>query len=229
MASFRQPWEPGPLLSSAWKCRVNKELSAQLPALGRPPCPGLSATSAVPHRPSASVWPALWSSLGPHAAAGLRPEAPSQGSWCLAASSPRLVLTHSPVQGLRATPTPALPQSIVQSREGWTSNVVYWASSGSFLTLFPRLSSLSKDMTFPSHFWMPPADTFLSQLDGCVIFTPSALFWIKCLRLRRSLPVDEGASESTCSSASQERVVLPLGLGEGQLCRHPVGRSGFAS
>ena len=63
--SFRQPWEAEPLLSSAWKCRVNKELLPQPPALGRPPRPGLSAASAVPRRPSASVWPALWLSLGP--------------------------------------------------------------------------------------------------------------------------------------------------------------------
>ena len=56
---------------------------------------------------------------------------------------------------------------------------------------------------------MPPADPFLSPLDGRAIFTPSALFWIQCLRLQRPLLVDEGASESTCSSASQERVVLP--------------------
>ena len=48
------------------------------------------------------------------------------------------------------TPTPALPQSIVQSREGWTLHVTYWASSCSFLTLFPRLSGHSEDVTFPA-------------------------------------------------------------------------------
>ena len=150
MASFRQPWEAGPLLSSAWKCRVSKELPPQPPALGRPQRPGLSATSAIPRRPSASVLARALVAPFPHAAAGLRPEAPSQESWCLSASSPWLVLTRLPVQGLRATPTPALPQSIVQSREGWTLHVTYWASSCSFLTLFPRLSGHSEDVIFPA-------------------------------------------------------------------------------
>ena len=104
----------------------------------------------------------------------------------------------------------ARPAAVHHSEQGgWTSNVIYWASSSSFLTLFLRLSCHPKDAPFPSHFWMPPADPFLSPLDGRAIFTPSALFWIQCLRLQRPLLVDEGASESTCSSASQERVVLP--------------------